>query len=370
MKLVFTVTNDLCYDQRMQRICSTLCAEGHEVTLVGRFRKTSPLLPAATYRQIRLVCWFEKGKLFYLEYNFRLFCWLLLQKSFDIYTGIDLDTLMPCLGVARLKGKKCYYDAHEYFSEVPEVVDRTLTKRIWELIARICIPRVNRAYTVGPALAQIFQQRYGIPFKVIRNIPLQNSKTPSVPQLLNSSTLPIILYQGVLNAGRGLETAIAAMQKIEGATLWLAGEGDLSEELRQLARDLQVESKVHFLGYMTPVELRSVTRQASIGLNLLENRGLSYYYSLANKAFDYVQAGVPSIQMNFPEYLALQEEHRVFYLINRLEVEVLVQAIEHLLGDNELYLALQENCRAAAVKWCWEREAKHLLDIYNKKHVL
>lgn len=368
MKLVFTVTNDLCYDQRMQRICSTLSAEGHEVTLVGRFRKTSPLLPAVDYRQIRLDCWFDQGKLFYLEYNFRLFWWLLFHKSFDIYTGIDLDTLMPCLGIARLKGKKCYYDAHEYFSEVPEVIDRPLTKWIWELIARICIPRVDRAYTVGPALAQIFQKRYGIPFQVVRNMPLQqvniSNTAPSTPQPLNSSTSSIILYQGVLNAGRGLETAIAAMQKIEGAELWLAGEGDLSEELRQLAKDLQVESKVHFLGYLTPVELRSVTQQASIGLNLLENRGLSYYYSLANKAFDYVQAGVPSIQMNFPEYLALQAEHRVFYLINRLEVEVLEQAIEHLLGDNELYLALQENCRAAATEWCWENEKRNLLDMY------
>ncbi len=369
MKLVFTVTNDLCYDQRMQRICSTLCAEGHEVTLLGRFRKTSPLLPAADYRQVRLVCWFEKGKLFYLEYNLRLFCWLLLQKSFDVYTGIDLDTIMPCLSVARLKGKKCYYDAHEYFSEVPEVVDRPLTKRIWELVARICIPRVDGAYTVGPALAKIFQKRYGIPFQVVGNMPLQqaniSSTAPSTPQLLNSSTLPILLYQGVLNAGRGLETAIAAMQKIEGAVLWLAGEGDLSQELRQLAKDLQVESKVHFLGYLTPKELRSITQQASIGLNLLENRGLSYYYSLANKAFDYVQAGVPSIQMNFPEYLALQEEHRVFYLLNRLEVEVLVQAIEHLLGDNDLYLALQENCKEAAKVWCWEREKEKVIEIYT-----
>ncbi len=364
MKLVFTVTNDLCYDQRMQRICSTLRAEGHEVTLVGRFRKTSPLLPAADYRQIRLLCWFDKGKLFYLEYNFRLFWWLLLQKSFDIYTGIDLDTIMPCLGVARMKRKKCYYDAHEYFSEVPEVVDRPLTKRIWELVARICIPRVDRAYTVGPALAQIFQERYGITFQVVRNMPFQNSSPLSTPQPLNSSTSSIILYQGVLNAGRGLETAIAAMQKIEGAELWLAGEGDLSEELRQLAKDLQVESKVHFLGYLTPKELRSITQQASIGLNLLENRGLSYYYSLANKAFDYVQAGVPSIQMNFPEYLALQAEHRVFYLINRLEVEVLVQAIEHLLGDSELYLALQENCKIAAKEWCWELEKEKLIAIY------
>lgn len=362
MKLVFSVTNDLRYDQRMQRICSALSEARHEVTLVGRLRKKSPDLVNTAYQQVRLVCFFEKGKLFYLEYNLRLLLWLLWRR-FDIYTGIDLDTILPNLLVAKLKGKKCYYDAHEYFSEVPEVVNRPLTKAIWEGVARLCIPRVDRAYTVGPALAQIFQERYGKVFGVVRNVPFaiqaHSTTQPSKP------SAPVVLYQGVLNTGRGLEIAIAAMQKIEGVELWLAGEGDLSQQLRRLALELQVEDKVRFLGYLTPEELRSVTQQASIGLNLLENRGLSYYYSLANKAFDYVQAGVPSIQMNFPEYLALQQEQRVFYLINRLEEEVLVQAVEHLLGDSELYLALQENCRKAAKEWCWEKEKENLVGMYG-----
>ena len=345
----------------MMRICGSLSVAGHQVTLVGRLRRKSPSLPETSYQQVRLRCWFERGKLFYLEYNLRLFFWL-LRHTFEVYTAIDLDTLLPNLAIARLKGKKIHYDAHEYFSEVPEVVDRPSIKRIWEAVARFAIPRVDAAYTVGPALAQIFQARYGIPFQVIRNVP---TRMVSTPQPLNSSTPQVILYQGVLNQGRGLEIAIAAMQQIDGAELWLAGEGDLSTALRQLATDLHLEHKVKFLGYLAPEDLRAITTQATIGLNLLENRGLSYYYSLANKAFDYVQAEVPSIQMKFPEYIALQEEHRVFYLLSRLEVDALVEAIQRLLLDDELYLALQEGCRKAAVDWCWEKEATTLLGLYS-----
>ncbi|MBK9492170.1 MAG: glycosyltransferase, partial [Haliscomenobacter sp.] len=345
MRLVFTVTNDLRYDQRMMRICGSLSVAGHQVTLVGRLRRKSPSLPETSYQQVRLRCWFDRGKLFYLEYNLRLFFWL-LRHTFDVYTAIDLDTILPNLAVARFKGKKIHYDAHEYFSEVPEVVDRPTIKRIWEAVARFAIPRVDAAYTVGPALAQIFQARYGIPFQVIRNVPISTSAHQHISTPAHQH---IILYQGVLNRGRGLEIAIESMQKIDGAELWLAGEGDLSTTLRQLATDLHLEHKVKFLGYLAPEELRAVTNQATIGLNLLENRGLSYYYSLANKAFDYVQAEVPSIQMKFPEYMALQEEHRVFYLLSRLEVDALVEAIQRLLLDDELYLALQEGCRKAAV---------------------
>ena len=67
------------------------------------------------------------------------------------------------------------------------------------------------------------------------------------------------MYQGALNTGRGLEAAIAAMQLIDNMQLWLAGEGDLSAELRQLAVELGVQDKVHFLGFVSPDDLKTRT---------------------------------------------------------------------------------------------------------------
>ncbi|WP_205127803.1 hypothetical protein, partial [Okeania hirsuta] len=62
---------------------------------------------------------------------------------------------------------------------------------------------------------------------------------------------------------------------------------------RGLTKELDLQKQVKFLGYLDPEELRRITPQAHLGLNLLENKGLSYYYSLANKTFDYLQAGLP-----------------------------------------------------------------------------
>ncbi len=159
--------------------------------------------------------------------------------------------------------------------------------------------------------------RYGIHFEVVRNVPLKRSIKTAAPQ----KNPKILLYQGVLNEGRGLEFAIEAMQQLEGVQLWLAGEGDLSDQLRRLVDQLQLQEKVRFLGYLPPKELAKVTPQAFLGLNLLENKGLSYYYSLANKCFDYIQAGVPSIQMNFPEYTRLNETYETFVLLDTLSCE-------------------------------------------------
>jgi glycosyltransferase involved in cell wall biosynthesis len=356
-QLLFTVTNDLNYDQRMIRICGTLAEAGHEVTLVGREKSDSKPLNEQAFTQIRLKCWFEKGKLFYLEYNLRLLIFLLRQK-FDVLTAIDLDTLAPVWMACRIKGKKCIYDAHEYFSEVPEVLHRPLTKWVWEAVARYFIPKVDAAYTVGPALAAELSQRYGIEFGVVRNVPFRRQLD------LKPQQPPVILYQGMLNEGRGLEAAITAMQWVHGAQLWLAGEGDLSQKLRQLSSDLGLEHKVLFLGYCAPADLPALTAQASIGLNLLENRGKNYYLSLANKAFDYIQAGIPSLHMRFPEYIALQSEYATFCLLDGLDPERLSQTINHLLNDAEWYERVQENCRRAGEELCWEKEKEALLGYY------
>ena len=373
MKIILTVTNDLAYDQRMMRICGSLAKAGHEVELVGRLRPGSLPLPEMPYRQTRLPCYFEKGKLFYIEYNLRLLVWLIFRR-FDALCAIDLDTILPCLWASRLHRKPCVYDAHEYFTEVPEVARRPRIRRIWERVARYAIPRMKRCYTVGDCLAGILSERYGVPFASIRNVPV--SVPPNSSSALgNSAELEfggtgarapkIILYQGALNEGRGLETAIEAMQEIDGAVLWLAGEGDLSANLREKVAQLGLAQKVRFLGFVLPKELPGITEQAWIGLNLLENKGLSYYYSLANKAFDYIQAGLPSVQMDFPEYRKLNEDWQVFELVADLNVEILRRAIRKLLHDVTHYRTLHENCQKAARELNWEKEADKLLALYE-----
>lgn len=360
-KIVCTVTNDLTYDQRMIRICSTLTQAGYQVLLVGRKRKKSLPLEGAIFQQHRLSCYFDKGKWFYIEYNFRLFLFL-IRYQYDAICAVDLDTLLPAFICSRLRYKVCIYDAHEYFTEVPEVNRRPIIKNLWERLAKFIIPKIKYAYTVGPGLARIFEDRYRTPFEVIRNVPTRQSR-PILPK--HKEDQRIILYQGALNEGRGLEVAIKAMEQIEGAILWLAGEGDLSQSLRKQASQAGLDNKVRFLGYLKPTDLKQLTPKAYIGLNLLENKGLSYYYSLANKAFDYVQAEVPSIHQNFPEYSQLNNQYDTFVLLPKLNVSELVKAINRLLSDEIFYNRLKANCKSAAEFLHWEEESKSLIDFYD-----
>jgi len=361
MRIIFTVTNDLSYDQRMQRICGSLAENGHEVTLVGRVLATSIPLETRLFEQKRLQCWFKKGFPFYAEYNLRLFVFLLVARC-DAVCSIDLDTLPAGCLATLIRRKKRVFDAHEYFTEVPEVVGRPFVRFFWETVARVCLPFYRHAYTVGPALARIFEQRYGLKFGVVRNMPLRTNELPPADSTLLKNAPKMLLYQGALNEGRGIEALLLAMQNLENVQLVLAGEGDLSAKLRQMATDLQLGERVQFLGFVRPEQLKQLTSRAWLGLNLLENRGQSYFYSLANKFFDTVQAGIPMLTMDFPEYRDLNAQYEVAILLEKLDAESIAGAVRNLLNDRVLYEKLRQNCQIARRHWNWENEQQTLIE--------
>ena len=102
------------------------------------------------FKQKRLRCFINKVKMVFIKYNIRLFFWLLFSK-FDAVCSIDLDSIMVGYFSTRLRRKKLVYDAHELFTELPELIDRP-TKAMWSAIERKIIPKVDLAYTVCDSL--------------------------------------------------------------------------------------------------------------------------------------------------------------------------------------------------------------------------
>jgi glycosyltransferase involved in cell wall biosynthesis len=364
-RILFTVTNDLQFDQRMRRICGTLSNAGYDVTLIGR----RPISPSSTlsqtpYTQIQLAgLIFTKGKLFYLEFNLRLLLFLLF-KPCDAICSIDLDTAVPGIIAAKLRKKIHIFDAHELFTHVPEVARRPRIQAIWEKVQAFTFKHCDTAFTVGPAIARYFTEKYHKPVQVLRNMPrasvVAHTDTAHFAAIENKK---FILYQGALNEGRGLELLIQAMVNIP-CELVLAGEGDVSEPLRKLTQSLHLENKVHFLGMIPPHQLPALTKLAYIGFNVSENVGLSYYLSLNNKFFDYTQSHLPSLINPYPEYKQLLLEFQVG-LLTEPTVESIIEQASELLNNPSLYQELKSQCIAASEKWTWEQETPKLLSIFE-----
>lgn len=362
--LFFAVTNDLNQDQRMHRICTALFTAGFNVMLTGRKKTSSQPLYPQQFNQRRLHCIFMNGFLFYAEYNIRLFCFLLI-RSWDAVCSIDSDTLPACTLAAMIKRKKLIFDAHEYFTEVPELNNRNFVKNVWKVINKNCIPHCDLCYTVNLSLAKIFEVEYGKKFGYIYNAPSLLTVSKDVTYNKSISDI-ILLYQGMLNHGRCLDKLIKAMTLMPQCTLWIAGEGDLSHTLRMLVKNMGLENKVRFLGWQSPEVLKKLTAEAAIGINLLESDNLNNYYSLANKFFDYMHAVIPSVNMDFPEYRTIISMYQVGVLVENCTPELIAETISKIIEDPEFYSLMQKDCIAASNKFNWEAESAKLIQMYQE----
>lgn len=356
-RIILTVTNDLNYDQRMQRIAGSLAAASYQVCLVGVKKKNSPALLSQAFEQKRISIWFEKGKLFYLEYTVRLLVWLVFQRV-DILCAIDLDTILPVYLASRLKRKPRVYDAHELFCEMKEVVSRPMIYKSWKKLEQFCVPRFRIGYTVNEPIAGIFKKEYGAQYQVIRNVPKLAESHFSLEKE------PFLLYQGAVNEGRLFEVLIPAMTFVP-LPLYIYGDGNFLAQARQLIRQHQLEAKVFLKGKLAPSDLKLITAKATLGFTLFENRGLSNYFSLANRFFDYVHAATPQVAVDFPVYRQLNEQFPVAALTSTTDPAELAGVINNLLTDGLLYKQLQENCLKMRQEWNWEKEEKELLAIYH-----
>ncbi len=362
----------------MIRICTTLAQQGHTVTLVGRKLKQSAALQQQTFQQKRLFCFFTKGPLFYAEYNLRLFFWLLFQKA-DCICAIDLDTILPCLFASQLKGSKRVYDAHELFCEMKEIVTRPSRYKMWKWIERFTVPKFKHGYTVCEPIAQEFEKMYGVRYEVVRNVPfekkskIQNPENKAQgtrhkeqePSTHNPQPLTFLLYQGAVNEGRSFETLIPAMKHVE-VPLHIYGDGNFMEQTKNLIAAGNLKDKVMLKGKIKPAELKEITATAYAGITLFENNGLSNYLSLANRFFDYIQAGIPQLCMDYPAYRQINDRFGVALLIPDTTEESIAKGLNLLLSDAVLYAQLKENCKQAAAILNWQEEEKILIQFYKE----
>jgi glycosyltransferase involved in cell wall biosynthesis len=357
-RIFFTVTNDLTYDQRMHRICTSLAENGYSVTLIGRKLPTSLPLKKEKFQQKRLSCLFNKGKLFYAEYNTRLFLFLLFKKI-DAICAIDLDTILPCLYISKWKKIPRIYDAHELFTGLKEVAMRPRIKKFWTSVEKKTVPQFKYGYTVSESIAEEFNRRYAVKYGVIRNITRLREfeeQPPSFP--------PFLLYQGAVNEARAFEQLIPALTQTD-CKLVVCGDGNFMGQLKELIRNNHVEDKVELKGMLSPDELWIISRKAAIGMGVAENTGINQYLALPNKFFDYIHAGLPQIAMNFPEYQKINGQFEVAILLDDIKPELIANAVNNLLLDAVLYERLRRNCLQARLVLNWQQEEKKLLDFYQ-----
>uniref|UniRef100_UPI003561D5F7 glycosyltransferase n=1 Tax=Lutibacter sp. TaxID=1925666 RepID=UPI003561D5F7 len=295
-------------------------------------------------------------------YNIRLFFKLLFVKK-DILLANDLDTLLPNYLVSKLFNKKIVYDSHELFTEVPELINRPFQQNFWLKIEQFIVPKLIYAYTVCDSIAIHYNTIYNSKFRVIRNIPIKIEEHKKGMFPFNSKNKKIILYQGALNKGRGLELMIESMTFLDTAIFLIIGSGDIEKKLHALVKELNLKEKVIFLDRISPNELQKITPLADLGISMEEDLGLNYRYALPNKLFDYIQAKIPVLVSNLNEMSNLVLTYNVGDIVlNRNPKDVAQQITKILQKDKDFY---RKQLEFAGNELIWENESEKLIKLFK-----
>ncbi|HVZ56404.1 MAG TPA: glycosyltransferase [Chitinophagaceae bacterium] len=364
-RITVSVISNITTDQRVIRVCSTLQALGFSVTVF--YRRLPGSLPPGTYPfRIRAIpCRFRRGIAQYVEFTGKLLVVLLFSRT-RYFLANDLDTLLPNFVVSRLRGKKLFYDTHEYFTGVAELNDSPGKRRAWKWLENRLFPRLSTVYTVNESVQRQYQQEYGVPVSVVRNVPVSARPAPrELPSGWKGKI--ILLMQGAgINAGRGgLELLESLLFLPEEYYVVFIGGGTQWPVIARKRLEWGLETRSEMIPTLPPEELRTYTPLAHIGYNLDNFTDLNCRFNLANRIFDYLHAGVPLLATGIPEVRRLIEQYQCGICIDLLDPREVARATLELMENQDLYNSLKNNAKMAAMALCWEKEQEKLKAIYT-----
>ncbi len=366
--VAFSVINCICFDQRVQKIAKVVSDLGCDVTIIGRQKGDCCKEERVPFRTFRFRMLFHKGFLFYKFFNIRLFFYLLFHK-YDLFVSNDLDTLLPNYLVTLLKGKPLVYDSHEYFTGVPELEGRKFVKWVWKTIERSIFPHLKYVMTVSDSIALLYKKEYGIRPLTVRNCSGSSKDISGFSREdigIRSGDLLLILQGGGINIDKGGEELIEAMKITEGVSLIIAGSGDVVQKLKQRVIALDLTDRVKFFDMMPWSELMRYTKTADAGLCLEKDTNLNYRFSLPNKLFDYISAGLPVIAGNLQEMPVIINKYDFGLIIPEITPEAISDAINRLKKNPDLLNKLKRNAVNAFVDLSWEKESEKVKEFYER----
>ncbi|MDA3890386.1 MAG: glycosyltransferase [Salinivirgaceae bacterium] len=318
------------------------------------------------------------------EYDFMFKALLQVNDNFDYCIANDL----PCLRTALLlknKGlaKNVIYDAHEIYSETIKQFfpgQANMPKLKHFLVRHLTGFMVNRAVayerkaikqchqvtTVNNSLADFFAKKYAIKKPVVvRSIPdIPKTQALQTFDFHNhyqwQKTDVVLLYQGMLNPGRGLILSVDMMQYLpDKYKLVVIGDGPLKQAVSDYVKNCNLTHRIKFLGSVPNHQLTAYTKGADVGLCLIEPINLSKKLALPNKIFEYLHAGIPVLGSDLPEIKQIIENENIG-LTCALKADEAAKKVK-IMATQDYKLALKQ----AAKRINWQNEKTEIANIIN-----
>lgn len=300
----------------------------------------------------------------FIEFMFK--CLLMVRKEKAQVVNIHTLALLP-LGwlLKKLFKVKLVYDAHELETEKNGL--HGFRQRISKHIESVFIHTCDLIIVVGDNIANWYANTYKIERPlVVKNSPRFRMQSKKDLFRQHLSILPeqkILLYQGGLMKGRGVQLILDAFkERIDGNVVAVfMGYGDLTAEVEQAAKN---HRNIFYFPAVSPDVVLDYTASADIGISLIENTCLSYYFCMPNKLFEYAMAGLPVIVSDMKEMAEAVQAADFGAVLTEYSVEAINAAVDRLAARD--LSELSNNAYQFAQAHAWEQQEKVMLEGYQR----
>ena len=371
--------NPFTHDSRVEKEAATLVEAGYRVSVVALAADGLPtreLRSGVDVIRVRRPAWPPMLRFFLVR---RRMARVVLRLRPDAIHAHDTETLDIAGSVATALGVPIIFDSHELWLERVRrgrsSAYATLTRRYFARVERRWLPRAAARITVSEPIAEHLRRRYGVADIVILPnypMPVDPPDPPWQLRRLPGATdvppdAPIVLFIGNATEGRGIEDLMAAMETLADAHVVLLGAADQEGYVRRLARRHQLEARVHVTPRVPTEHVVAYAASATIGMAAIPPISLSYRYSLPNKLFQCMQAGLPVVASDFPQVRQIVEDAGAGLTVNPLDARAIAAAIRTYLDDPARRQADGARGRdAVRERFNWTVVAPRLVEVYRR----
>ncbi len=264
------------------------------------------------------------------------------------------------------------YDMHEFYPEQPRLTEKG--RRALRRLEHRHIHSADACITVNSLIGNAISERYGLSsIYIIQNAMATGSDfdptqhydrfREDYPSLCNRR---LLLFQGWIAPGRGLEKVIRAMAHVKDKSwiLLIMGYGEYRQELEKLMNGSQVADMVQFVPSKSQDELLSYSASADLGL-------VPYDYDLdintrltsPNKLYEFITAGLPMLSNLLPYVKMVLEQEGFGKAVDMKEPAQLARALDDM-TDEEI-ARYRAQMLASRWKYLWNEEKKKFLEVYR-----
>lgn len=290
-----------------------------------------------------------------------------LSTSF-VHAG-DFYSLTAAKSIKIKCKAKLIYDSREIYSQLNSLKNRPFARKLIEFREKYLVTYVDKI-VVTADVDETYLKKYfmhNIPYYTIKNLPPQQELKSSDYIRREYNIKPdslVLLYQGWILEGRGLDSLVKAIKDLSFVELVIVGGGEYTDELKKIASSLELENRVHFTGLIPYDHLSKITMSADVGLVLFEDTSISYQNALPNKLFEFIQSAIPVITTNQKTMREVVDNENIGLVVNRLDVDELQKAI-HKLSDSNTRNYYRENILKIRNKYNYELQEVEILKVFS-----